>query len=55
LSAARQHEADLGLAAVARLVQRLKGVLHFESDAERRTRIQVDFPAAAADLGDDVA
>ena len=54
-SAARQHEADLGLAAVARLVQRMKGVLHFESDAERRTRIQVDFPSAANDSGDDVA
>ena len=54
-SAARQHEADLGLAAVARLVQRMKGVLHFESDAERRTRIQVDFPSSADDSGDDVA
>jgi signal transduction histidine kinase len=54
-SAARQHEADLGLAAVARLVQRMRGVLHFESDAERRTRIQVDFPSATGDSGDDVA
>jgi signal transduction histidine kinase len=54
-SAARPHQADIGLAAVARLVQRMKGVLHFESDAERRTRIQVDFPSAADDAGDDVA
>jgi len=55
LSAARPHEADLGLAAVARLVQRTKGVLHFESDAEHRTRIQVDFPSAPDDSGDDAA
>ena len=54
-SAARPHEADLGLAAVARLVQRMKGVLHFESDAEHRTRIQVDFPSAPDDSGDDAA
>jgi len=54
-SAARPHEADLGLAAVARLVQRMNGVLHFESDAEHRTRIQVDFPSAPDDSGDDAA
>ena len=44
-------EADLGLAAVARLVQRLNGVLQFESDSDRRTRIQVDFPFAAGGSG----
>jgi signal transduction histidine kinase len=51
-SAAGQN--DLGLAAVARLVQRMKGVLQFESDAERRTRIQVDFPSTTGDSRDDV-
>jgi len=45
-SAPDQHEHDLGLAAVARLVQRLHGVLQFESDSERRTRIQVHLPRA---------
>jgi signal transduction histidine kinase len=43
-SSTGQRESDLGIAAVARLVQRLNGVLQFESDSERRTRIQVDFP-----------
>jgi hypothetical protein len=33
----------------------MRGVLHFESDAERRTRIQVDFPSATGDSRDDVA
>jgi signal transduction histidine kinase len=51
-SASGQHESDLGLAAVARLVQRLNGVLQFESDSERRTRTQVDFPLAIGDLQD---
>jgi hypothetical protein len=54
-SASGQHENDLGLAAVARLVQRLDGVLHFESDSERRTRIQVDLPMAIGDLQDEPA
>jgi hypothetical protein len=45
-SASDHAENDLGLAAVARLVQRLNGVLQFETDSERRTRIQVDFPFA---------
>jgi signal transduction histidine kinase len=54
-SASGQHESDLGLAAVARLVQRLNGVLQFESDSERRTRIQVDFPLAVDDLPDNPA
>jgi C4-dicarboxylate-specific signal transduction histidine kinase len=51
-SASRQDDSDLGLAAVARLVQRLHGVLQFESDSERRTRIQVDFPLAIGDSQD---
>jgi hypothetical protein len=51
-SASGQHESDLGLAAVARLVQRLNGVLQFESDSARRTRIQVDFPSAIGDSQD---
>ena len=49
-SASAQHENDLGLAAVARLVQRLDGVLQFESDSEHRTRIQVDLPMAIGDV-----
>ena len=49
-SASGQHENDLGLAAVARLVQRLDGVLQFESDSEHRTRIQVDLPMAIGDV-----
>ncbi len=48
-SASTRDGSDLGLAAVALLVQRLNGVLQFESDAERRTRIQVDFPSAPGD------
>jgi signal transduction histidine kinase len=48
-SASPQHSSGLGLAVVAQLVQRLKGVLQFESDAERRTRIQVEFPLAHGD------
>jgi len=51
-SAENLDETDLGLAAVARLVQRLNGVLQFESDSERRTRIQVDFPFAGGDSED---
>jgi signal transduction histidine kinase len=54
-SASGQHENDLGLAAVARLVQRLNGVLQFESDSDRRTRIQVDLPMAIGDVQDDPA
>ena len=54
-SASGQHETDLGLAAVARLVQRLDGVLQFESDSEHRTRIQVDLPMATGDLQNDRA
>jgi hypothetical protein len=50
-SSALGHDgSDLGLAAVARLVQRLNGVLQFESDAECRTRIQIDFPLANRDV-----
>jgi two-component system, cell cycle sensor histidine kinase and response regulator CckA len=48
-SASTEHGSGLGLAAVAQLVQRLNGVLQFESDSERRTRIQVDFPLAPGD------
>ena len=48
-SAATQPGSGLGLAAVAQLVQRLNGVLQFESNSERRTRIQVDFPLAPGD------
>ncbi len=51
-SGSGQYENDLGLAAVARLVQRLNGVLQFESDAERRTRIQVDLPPANGEVQD---
>ena len=47
-SASTQHS-GLGLAAVAQLVQQLNGVLQFESDAQRRTRIQVDLPLAPGD------
>ena len=54
-SVAGHDESDLGLAAVARLVQRLNGVLHFESDSERRTRIQIDFPLAVGDREDNPA
>src|SRR5262245_48194611 len=43
-SALPQHSSGLGLAVVAQLAQRLNGVLQFESDSQRRTRIQVDFP-----------
>jgi signal transduction histidine kinase len=48
-SAAPQHSSGLGLAVVAQLVQRLNGVLQFESDSERRTRIQVDLPLDPGD------
>jgi len=48
-SAASQDSSGLGLAVVAQLVQRLNGVLQFESDSERRTRIQVDFPLDPGD------
>lgn len=48
-SASTQHDSGLGLAAVAQLVQRLNGVVQFESDSERRTRFQVDFPSASGD------
>src|SRR5262245_58748889 len=54
-SASGPHENDLGLAAVARLVQRLDGVLQFESDSEHRTRIQVDLPMATGNLQNDRA
>jgi len=52
-SASGEDESDLGLAAVARLVQRLHGVLQFESDSEGRTRIQVDFPLPTGDSRED--
>jgi len=48
--ASTQQGSGLGLAAVAQLVQRLNGMLQFESDSERRTRIQVDLPLAPGDL-----
>jgi signal transduction histidine kinase len=48
-SPSTQHDSGLGLATVAQLVQQLNGVLEFESDSERRTRIQVDFPLAPGD------
>ena len=50
-----QHSSGLGLAVVAQLVQRLNGVLQFESDAQRRTRIQVDFPLDPVDSQRDPA
>jgi len=53
-STSSQDDSDLGLAAVARFVQRLNGVLQFESDSERRTRIQIDLPLAS-DSQDDPA
>jgi Signal transduction histidine kinase len=53
-STSSQDHSDLGLAAVARFVQRLNGVLQFESDSERRTRIQIDLPLAS-DSQDDPA
>lgn len=54
-SAWTQHGSGLGLATVAQLVQRLNGVLQFESDSERRTRIQVDLPLAPGDPPRDAA
>jgi hypothetical protein len=54
-SASSQDDSDLSLAAVARLVQRLNGRLQFESDSERRTRIQADFPLATGELEDNPA
>jgi len=54
-SVSGHDESDLGLAAVARLVQRLNGVLQFESDSDRRTRIQIDFPLAPRDVEDNPA
>jgi signal transduction histidine kinase len=53
-STSSQDHGDLGLAAVARFVQRLNGVLQFESDSERRTRIEIDLPLAS-DSRDDPA
>jgi signal transduction histidine kinase len=52
-SASTQHGSDLGLATVARLVHELNGVLQFESDAESRNRIRVDFPLVSDDVEDD--
>jgi len=54
-SVSGHDESDLGLAAVARLVQRLNGVLQFESHSDRRTRIQIDFPLAPRDVEDNPA
>jgi len=54
-SATSQHSSGLGLAVVAQLVQRLNGVLQFESDAQRRTRIQVEFPLDSGDSPHDPA
>jgi signal transduction histidine kinase len=54
-SAWTEHGSGLGLATVAQLVQRLNGVLQFESDSERRTRIQVDFPLSPGDSPRDAA
>jgi len=54
-SVSGRDESDLGLAAVARLVQRMNGALQFESNSERRTRIQIDFPLARRDVEDNPA
>jgi signal transduction histidine kinase len=55
LSSSGHDERDLGLAVVARLVQRLDGVLQFESDSQRRTRIQIDLPLAPSAVEDNRA
>ena len=45
-SASQQDGRDVGLTAVARLVEQIQGVLQFESDSKHHTWIRVDFPVA---------